>query len=69
MVWTQRRRLTVRRTKPLLAGSAVMVGGVARMVLRHPMVSIDAARMERDAEADKKTTHGIEARNEIDLTR
>ena len=66
MVGTQRRRLDERKIKPLLAGSVAMAEGVAGMVVTHPMVSIDAERMERDAEAGTKTTHGMDRGAERD---
>ena len=71
MVGTQRRRLVAQKIKPLLAGNVTVAEGVAGMVVTHPMVSIDGGQMERDAETDANTMHGIEAerRNEIDLTR
>jgi hypothetical protein len=44
---------------------------VMGMVVTHPIVSINAERMERDTamntEAGAKTMHKIDARNEIDL--
>jgi hypothetical protein len=66
MIGTQRRRLAARRIDLLLAISVVMAEGVAGMVVTHHMASIDNKRMERDAEADVKTTHGMDKGSEQD---
>ena len=60
MVGTQRRRLSVRWIKPLLAVSVAMSEGVSRMASTHPMVSTDAKGVERDVEADAMSTHGLD---------